>query len=148
MLWHWVQSVGNLADTCEGFVAVLYLAKWQLKQSLEVPVYPVEWHLIHSTAACPWVRGKLVLELWKKEDGFQAVCVWQIVQSVGNFALICDGLVVARNSGLWQLEHSFDVPTYPLEWHLMQSTPEWPPVKGKAVPVLWLKIEGFQADSV
>jgi hypothetical protein len=50
---------------------------------------------MHVIPVCPPESGKVVAVLWLKDDGFQAVVVWHVLQSVENLAAKCPGLVVA-----------------------------------------------------
>jgi hypothetical protein len=94
--WQRVQSVGKPPATCAGEVVPLKSDWWQPMQVVgRDPLYVVAlvWHCTHCMVAWKPVNGNAVV-LWLKVDDVQLVVEWQMVQSVGNPAATCAGLVV------------------------------------------------------
>ena len=94
-LWQVWQSVENLAVIWFGLVVALKFAWWQLTQVVGIVAYPFLWQLTQATPICAPVNGKVVAVLWLNVEGLHAVTLWQVWQSVENFAVIWFGLVDA-----------------------------------------------------
>jgi hypothetical protein len=81
--------------------------------------------------------------VWLKEDGFHAVLVWQVAQSLGIPAATWLGTCAAVKFFWWQLLQTVEVPASWLVWHNAHSTVVCAPVNGKLV-VEWLKLFSSQ----